>query len=68
LYLNVYAPSTPAGDMGRAVMFWIFGGSLQFGTGGASFTANSAISADQKKQVYQYMMAHLSQRTKTSSS
>ncbi|KAH6235186.1 hypothetical protein HBI42_020270 [Parastagonospora nodorum] len=34
LYLNVYAPSAPAGGLGRAVMFWIFGGSLQFGTGG----------------------------------
>ncbi|KAF1834105.1 alpha/beta-hydrolase [Decorospora gaudefroyi] len=34
LYLNVYAPSTPAGGAGRPVMFWIYGGSLQFGNAG----------------------------------
>jgi carboxylesterase type B len=34
LYLNVYAPSTPAAGTGRAVLFWIFGGSLQFGHAG----------------------------------
>jgi carboxylesterase type B len=34
LYLNVYAPATPAGGAGRAVLFWIYGGSLQFGTAG----------------------------------
>ena len=34
LYLNVYAPSTPAPADGRAVMFWIYGGSLQFGNAG----------------------------------
>jgi len=34
LYLNVYAPSSPAPPGGRAVMFWIYGGSLQFGTAG----------------------------------
>jgi carboxylesterase type B len=34
LYLNVYAPATPAGGNGRAVMFWIYGGSLQFGNAG----------------------------------
>ena len=34
LYLNVYAPTTPPPPGGRAVMFWIFGGSLQFGTAG----------------------------------
>jgi carboxylesterase type B len=32
LYLNVYAPSTPAPPGGRAVLFWIYGGSLEFGT------------------------------------
>jgi hypothetical protein len=32
LYLNVYAPSAPG--QGRAVMYWIYGGSLQFGTAG----------------------------------
>lgn len=34
LYLNVYAPATPAGGKGRAVMFWIYGGGLQFGHAG----------------------------------
>jgi carboxylesterase type B len=34
LYLNVYAPSGSPGGNGRAVMFWIYGGSLQFGTAG----------------------------------
>lgn len=34
LYLNVYAPATPAVGHGRPVMFWIFGGSLQFGHAG----------------------------------
>ncbi|KAH8691761.1 Alpha/Beta hydrolase protein [Phaeosphaeriaceae sp. PMI808] len=32
LYLNIYAPSNTAGGAGRAVLFWIFGGSLQFGS------------------------------------
>ena len=31
LYLNVFSPSTPAPKEGRAVMFWIYGGNLQFG-------------------------------------
>ncbi|KAK7539077.1 carboxylesterase hlo [Phyllosticta citricarpa] len=31
LYINVYTPSTSAPPEGRAVMFWIYGGSLQFG-------------------------------------
>ncbi|KAK5691864.1 hypothetical protein LTR97_011035 [Elasticomyces elasticus] len=34
LYLNVYAPTTPAPADGRAVLFWIYGGSLQFGNAG----------------------------------
>lgn len=35
LYLNVFAPSTPvAPGNKRAVMFWIYGGSLQFGNAG----------------------------------
>ncbi|KAF2832664.1 alpha/beta-hydrolase [Ophiobolus disseminans] len=36
LYLNIYAPSGPHGGRGRAVLFWIFGGSLQFGHAGES--------------------------------
>ncbi|KAH7396267.1 Alpha/Beta hydrolase protein, partial [Pyrenochaeta sp. MPI-SDFR-AT-0127] len=39
LYLNVYAPSAPAGGAGRAVLFWIYGGSLQFGNAGNAFAA-----------------------------
>jgi len=34
LYLNIYAPSSPAAGAGRAVMFWIYGGALQFGNEG----------------------------------
>jgi len=34
LYLNVYVPDAPAPPGGRTVMFWIYGGSLQFGTAG----------------------------------
>jgi acetyl esterase/lipase len=34
LYLNVYAPASSPPPEGRAVMFWIYGGSLQFGTAG----------------------------------
>ncbi|KAH7132542.1 Carboxylesterase family-domain-containing protein [Dendryphion nanum] len=45
LYLNVYSPSTePSGD-GRAVLFWIFGGSLQFGTAGQPDYDGSAFAA-----------------------
>ncbi|KAF2127653.1 alpha/beta-hydrolase [Dothidotthia symphoricarpi CBS 119687] len=45
LYLNVYAPSTPAGGAGRAVLFFIFGGSLQFGNGGQPMYDGSAFAA-----------------------
>lgn len=34
LYLNVYAPASPFPIEGRAVMFWIYGGDLQFGYSG----------------------------------
>ncbi|KAI9699141.1 MAG: hypothetical protein M1836_003331 [Candelina mexicana] len=34
LYINVWAPSSPAPDNGRTVMFWIYGGGLV--TGGTS--------------------------------
>ena len=36
-YLNVYAPSTPAPADGRAVLFWIYGGGLEFGDAGQPF-------------------------------
>jgi acetylcholinesterase len=44
LYLNVYAPSTPTSGAGRAVLYWIYGGSLQFGTAG-TFVYNGSFFA-----------------------
>ena len=46
LYINVYAP---AGGTGKTVMFWIYGGGLQFGSNsviqydGSSFVANQDV-------------------------
>jgi carboxylesterase type B len=34
LYLNVFAPAAPAEGRGRAVLFWLHGGALQFGNAG----------------------------------
>lgn len=34
LYLNVFAPSSPPPPGGYPVMFWIYGGALQFGNAG----------------------------------
>ncbi|KAK5114227.1 hypothetical protein LTR85_010292 [Meristemomyces frigidus] len=45
LYLNVYAPSTPAPADGRTVMFWIYGGSLQFGNAGQPAYDGSAFAS-----------------------
>lgn len=45
LYLNVYAPSTPAPYDGRAVLVWIYGGSLQFGNAGQEFYDGSSFAA-----------------------
>ncbi|KAB2110991.1 hypothetical protein AG0111_0g796 [Alternaria gaisen] len=45
LYLNVYAPATPPGGAGRAVMFWIYGGSLQFGNAGQDTYDGSSFAA-----------------------
>lgn len=47
LYLNVYAPSTPAGGKGRSVMFWIYGGSLEFGNAGQPGYDGSAFASYQ---------------------
>lgn len=44
---NVYAPSTPAPAGGRAVMFWLYGGSLQFGHAGQPAYDGSAFAAYQ---------------------
>lgn len=46
LYLNVYAPATPAGSAGRAVMFWIYGGALQFGNAGELFSEPKSFKFD----------------------
>ncbi|MCJ1311332.1 hypothetical protein MMC25_005003 [Agyrium rufum] len=49
LYLNVFTPSSPTPKGGRTVMFWIYGGDLQFGTAsvaaydGSSFAANQDV-------------------------
>jgi hypothetical protein len=49
LYLNVFTPATKAPAGGRTVMFWIYGGDLQFGTAslsrydGSSFAANQDV-------------------------
>lgn len=46
MYLNVYAPATGAG---KPVMFWIYGGDLEFGTAGqydydgSSFASNQDV-------------------------
>ncbi|KAI5368281.1 putative carboxylesterase, type B, carboxylesterase type B, carboxylesterase type B, active [Septoria linicola] len=45
LYLNIYAPSTPAPCDGRAVLFWLYGGSLQFGNAGQPFYDGSSFAA-----------------------
>lgn len=45
LYLNIYAPATPPGGAGRAVMFWIYGGSLQFGNAGQDTYDGSSFAA-----------------------
>ncbi|KAK5133457.1 hypothetical protein LTR08_007699 [Meristemomyces frigidus] len=45
LYLNVYAPSTPAPADGRTVMVWIYGGSLQFGNAGQQVYDGSAFAS-----------------------
>ena len=45
LYLNVFAPASPAPAGGRAVLFWIHGGGLQFGTGGLPAYDGSSFAA-----------------------
>lgn len=47
LYLNVFAPSTPAPPDGRAVMYWIYGGSLQFGNAGQPLYDGSYFAANE---------------------
>lgn len=45
LYLNVFAPSTPAPDQGRAVLFYIFGGAFMFGNAGQPMYDGSALAS-----------------------
>lgn len=45
LYLNVYAPSSPAPAGGRSVMFWIYGGALEFGNAGQIYYDGSYFAA-----------------------
>ena len=45
LYLNVYAPAAAPASLGRAVMFWIYGGSLQFGNAGQQYYDGSYFAA-----------------------
>lgn len=47
MYLNVFAPSTTAPRGGRAVLFWIYGGSLQFGDAGLAAYDGSSFAANQ---------------------
>ncbi|KAI9717837.1 MAG: hypothetical protein M1828_007076 [Chrysothrix sp. TS-e1954] len=47
LYLNVYAPSSPAPPGGRTVMYWIYGGALEFGNAGQPAYDGSAFAAYQ---------------------
>src|ERR1700738_1036761 len=45
LYLNVYAPSSVPPLGGYPVLFWIYGGSLQFGDAGQPFYDGSSFAA-----------------------
>lgn len=47
LYLNVFAPSTPASSEGRSVLFWIYGGALEFGNAGNPAYDGSLLAAYQ---------------------
>ena len=43
--LNVFAPAS--GETNRTVMFWIYGGSLQFGAAGLPIYDGSSFAANQ---------------------
>lgn len=45
MYLNVYAPSSPPPAGGRTVMFWIYGGALEFGNAGQIYYDGSYFAA-----------------------
>lgn len=44
MYLNVYAPAT---GTGKPVMFWIYGGDLEFGTAGQYLYDGSSFASNQ---------------------
>jgi carboxylesterase type B len=46
LYLNVWVPTGDAPDGGWPVMFWLYGGNLQFGTAGLPMYSGEHIAAD----------------------
>lgn len=46
LYLNVWTPGGDAPDGGWPVMFWLYGGNLQFGTAGLPMYSGEHIAAD----------------------
>jgi acetylcholinesterase len=47
LYLNVFAPSTPPPPGGYPVMFWIYGGALEFGNAGQPAYDGSSLASFQ---------------------
>lgn len=47
MYLNVYVPQGTTPSSKKAVLFWIFGGNLQFGTGGLQYYDGSSFAYNQ---------------------
>ena len=47
LYLNVWTPSSPPPANGRAVMFWLYGGATEFGSGSLAYYDGSSFAANQ---------------------
>jgi carboxylesterase type B len=46
LYLNVWVPAGDAPEGGFPVMFWLYGGNLQFGTAGLPMYSGEHIAAN----------------------
>ncbi|KAJ6199271.1 carboxylesterase [Bipolaris maydis] len=47
LYVNVYTPAGVNSTSKKAVMFWIFGGNLAFGTGGLNYYDGSSLTINE---------------------
>ncbi|KAJ6283530.1 Carboxylesterase family-domain-containing protein [Bipolaris maydis] len=47
LYVNVYTPADVNSTSKKAVMFWIFGGNLAFGTGGLNYYDGSSLTINE---------------------